>query len=346
MANINDIMAQFNAADVVQHRVDFMFVVQVDKSNLNGDPGSQGLPRTNYQGKGLATAESLKRKIRNYLGAIHQDDPCAKIFYRQGAFLNETIHEAVEASASAEAANKGKPGGNGKKPPRDVKGAVVKALYKEHIDLRLFGGVLATGDLAGASAGQAHGPVQLSMLESTHPVEVLNIQLTRCCGTKRPTKEDAVKPVPSSEDDDTEVEEAVEEVADKNGRTMGARGVVSFGVYVGTGSVHPSRAQVPGLTYGDLTRFFEALARAYEMDASSCRGGVAMVKLVVWIHDHQKDTPPRQNWPGRANKRDLHGMVRVVTREGCACPVGEDDYTVVVKNAEISGIQRHEVDAY
>ncbi|MDP3707134.1 MAG: type I CRISPR-associated protein Cas7, partial [Polaromonas sp.] len=79
------------------NRYDFVLIFDVKDGNPNGDPDAGNMPRMDAEsGHGLVTDVSLKRKIRNFVGLVKDQDvrePEAgekrfEIYVREKAILN------------------------------------------------------------------------------------------------------------------------------------------------------------------------------------------------------------------------------------------------------------------
>ena len=67
--------------ETIQGRHDFVFLFDVQDGNPNGDPDAGNLPRVDPEtGEGLVTDVSLKRKVRNYVGLKHGEEPPYEIY--------------------------------------------------------------------------------------------------------------------------------------------------------------------------------------------------------------------------------------------------------------------------
>ena len=82
----------------IQNRYDFVFLFDVKDGNPNGDPDAGNLPRVDAEtGRGLVTDVCLKRKIRNYVGIVKQDEPPFEIYIKEKAILNKQHERAYQA---------------------------------------------------------------------------------------------------------------------------------------------------------------------------------------------------------------------------------------------------------
>lgn len=69
----------------------------VENGNPNGDPDAGNLPRIDPEsGYGLVTDVCLKRKIRNYVETVKEDEPGFKIYIKEDVPLNRSDNMAYE----------------------------------------------------------------------------------------------------------------------------------------------------------------------------------------------------------------------------------------------------------
>ncbi|HEY0983638.1 type I CRISPR-associated protein Cas7, partial [Schlesneria sp.] len=65
----------------MKSRYDFVYLFDVKDGNPNGDPDAGNLPRVDAEtGQGLVTDVCLKRKIRNFVGLVKQEQPPYEIY--------------------------------------------------------------------------------------------------------------------------------------------------------------------------------------------------------------------------------------------------------------------------
>jgi CRISPR-associated protein Csd2 len=88
------------------NRYDFVLIFDVKDGNPNGDPDAGNMPRLDAEsGHGLVTDVSLKRKVRNYVGLVKEQDvrePTEgekrfEIYVREKAILNHQNQRAYAA---------------------------------------------------------------------------------------------------------------------------------------------------------------------------------------------------------------------------------------------------------
>ena len=79
-------------------RYDFVYLFDVTDGNPNGDPDAGNLPRVDPEtGHGLVTDVCLKRKVRNYIGLVKEEQPPYEIYVKEKAVLNSQQKRAYIA---------------------------------------------------------------------------------------------------------------------------------------------------------------------------------------------------------------------------------------------------------
>lgn len=243
-------------SNTIQNRYDFVLLFDVQDGNPNGDPDAGNLPRVDAEtGKGLVTDVCLKRKVRNYVGLKHGENPPHEIYVKEKAVLNQTHQRAY-----TEYDLKSEP----KKLPKNIEDAkrVTGFMCKNFFDIRTFGAVMSTE----VNCGQVRGPVQMTFARSVDPVVTLEHSITRMAVTN---------------EKDLEKE-----------RTMGRKFTVPYGLYVAHGFVSAPLAAQTGFSEDDLKLLWESLNNMFEHDRSAARGMMATRKLVVFKHDSNMGNAP------------------------------------------------------
>ena len=93
----------------IANRYDFVLLFDVKDGNPNGDPDAGNMPRIDPEtGQGLVTDVALKRKVRNYVGIKHGNQPPYEIYVREGAVLQEQRRPAYEGLKEGERASEEK----------------------------------------------------------------------------------------------------------------------------------------------------------------------------------------------------------------------------------------------
>ena len=79
----------------ISNRYDFVYFFDITDGNPNGDPDAGNLPRLDPEtGQGLVTDVCLKRKIRNFVGLTHGEQPPYEIYVKEKAVLNQQHERA------------------------------------------------------------------------------------------------------------------------------------------------------------------------------------------------------------------------------------------------------------
>lgn len=234
----------------VNNRYDFVYLFDVTNGNPNGDPDAGNLPRMDPEtNQGLVSDVCLKRKVRNYIQLIGQDD--CEIFIQEKRPLNPLIAEACEANGQDNHRRNGKWDTKKTRSQDDI--ATLQAwLCAKYYDIRTFGAVMSTGP----NAGQVRGPVQFTFARSIEPILPLEQTITRV----------------------TDV--------DKEEGEMGRKHIVPYGLYRAHGYVSACLAgKGTGFSEQDLHLLWNALAQMFDHDRSAARGEMAARRLIVFKHD-------------------------------------------------------------
>ncbi|WP_079435286.1 type I-C CRISPR-associated protein Cas7/Csd2 [Zoogloea sp. LCSB751] len=272
------------------NRYDFVLLFDVKDGNPNGDPDAGNLPRLDAEsGHGLVTDVSLKRKVRNFVGLVKEQDsrdpqPGEKrfeIYVREKAILNnqhQRAYSALKLDAPEEANEEftleaDEPAGKKKKPAKEKrKGSADdvdqarKWMCQNFFDVRTFGAVMSTG----INCGQVRGPVQLTFARSVEPIVALEHSITRMAVAT----------------------EAEAEKQQGDNRTMGRKHTVPYGVYMAHGFVSSFLAKQTGFGEEDLELLWQALENMFEHDRSAARGEMATRGLYVFKHDSELGNAP------------------------------------------------------
>lgn len=237
----------------MNNRYDFVYLFDVRDGNPNGDPDAGNLPRLDPEtNQGLVTDVCLKRKVRNYVGLKHSEQPPYEIYVKEKAVLNKQ-HERAYASLGIEP-SEGKRKGKGEEIDR-----ARQWMCKNFYDVRTFGAVMSTG----TNCGQVRGPIQMTFARSL----------------------DRIVP---SEHSITRMAVATEREAEAQGgdnRTMGRKFTIPYGLYRCHGFVSAKLAEQTHFSDDDLELFWESLENMFENDRSAARGEMTPRALVVFKHD-------------------------------------------------------------
>ena len=277
-------------AQPLAHRYDFVLIFDVKDGNPNGDPDAGNMPRLDAEsGHGLVTDVSLKRKVRNFVGLVKEQDERApvegekrfEIYVREKAILNhqnqraysalnlaETSEEQAQSATEDEATDtkKKKPGKEKRKGSADEVALARQWMCQNFFDVRSFGAVMSTG----INCGQVRGPVQLTFARSVEPIVALEHSITRMAVAT----------------------EAEAEKQQGDNRTMGRKHTVPYGVYVAHGFVSSFLAKQTGFGQDDLELLWQALGQMFEHDRSAARGEMSTRGLYVFQHDSELGNAP------------------------------------------------------
>ncbi|MDD3017675.1 MAG: type I-C CRISPR-associated protein Cas7/Csd2 [Comamonas sp.] len=304
-------------AQPLAHRYDFVLIFDVKDGNPNGDPDAGNMPRLDAEsGHGLVTDVSLKRKVRNFVGLVKEQDERApmdgekrfEIYVREKAILNlqheraysalnlaVTPEEKAPAATENEAtdAKKKKPAKDKRKGSADEVALARQWMCQNFFDVRTFGAVMSTG----INCGQVRGPVQLTFARSVEPIVALEHSITRMAVAT----------------------EAEAEKQQGDNRTMGRKHTVPYGVYVAHGFVSSFLAKQTGFGADDLQLLWQALGQMFEHDRSAARGEMSTRGLYVFQHDSEL---------GNAPAHALFECLQVQPKEAGTVARSFDAYTV------------------
>lgn len=309
----------------LNNRYDFALIFDVKDGNPNGDPDAGNMPRMDAEtGHGLVTDVALKRKVRNFVALVKDQDmrePEAgqkrfEIYVREKAILNhqnqrayaalklDAVEAPAEATAEAEAATE--EADTKKKPAKKEKRKgsaedVSKArdwMCQNFFDVRTFGAVMSTG----TNAGQVRGPVQLTFARSVEPVVALEHSITRMAVAT----------------------EGEAEKQQGDNRTMGRKHTVPYGVYVAHGFVSSFLAKQTGFGEDDLELLWQALSQMFEHDRSAARGEMATRGLYVFKHNSELGDAP------------AHALFeRIQIKKTVDVPRSFNDYAITVNTTDL-----------
>lgn len=89
-------------SEPIKNRYDFVILFDVENGNPNGDPDAGNMPRIDPEtGYGLVTDVCLKRKIRNYVETLKEDEDGYRIYIKDGVPLNRSDAAALTACGLA-----------------------------------------------------------------------------------------------------------------------------------------------------------------------------------------------------------------------------------------------------
>ena len=79
-------------AEAIKNRYEFVILFDVENGNPNGDPDAGNMPRVDPEtGLGIVTDVCLKRKIRNYVEAVKENEDGYRIYIKEGVLLGNLL---------------------------------------------------------------------------------------------------------------------------------------------------------------------------------------------------------------------------------------------------------------
>ena len=255
-------------------------------------------------GLGLVTDVCIKRKIRNYIETVKEEEKGYKVYIKEDVPLNRSDKEAcqylgieeTEEKKVTEALKKLK------KSDPDADKKLRDFMCRNFYDIRTFGAVMTTFVKASLNCGQVRGPVQIGFARSIDPIVSQEVTITRVAIT---TEKDA-------ENKNTE---------------MGRKSIVPYGLYRAEGYVSANLARrVTGFSEEDLELLWEAIINMFEIDHSAARGKMAVRELIVFQHSKELGDCPAYR---------LFDAVEVRKKEGVEYPRQYQDHMVQIHEDRI-----------
>ena len=284
----------------IKNRYEFVILFDVENGNPNGDPDAGNMPRIDPEtGYGLVTDVCLKRKIRNYVETVKENDENYRIYIKDTVPLNRSDADAIKAlgiSEDLKAAKKSDP---------DIDCRLRNYMCEHYYDIRTFGAVMTTFVKGALNCGQVRGPVQLSFARSVDTIIPQEVTITRVAIT-------------------TEAD------AEKKGTEMGRKYIVPYALYRAEGYVSANLARkTTGFSEDDLQLLWEAILNMFENDHSAARGKMAVRELIVFKHSSEL---------GNAPAYKLFDAVTVQRKDPTTPARSYRDYTVTVSDTLPEGV--------
>lgn len=287
-------------SEPIKNRYDFVILFDVENGNPNGDPDAGNMPRIDPEtGYGLVTDVCLKRKIRNYVETVKENDENYRIYIKDTVPLNRSDADAIKALGISEDLKASK------KSDPDIDRRLRNYMCEHYYDIRTFGAVMTTFVKGALNCGQVRGPVQLSFARSVDTIIPQEVTITRVAIT-------------------TEAD------AEKKGTEMGRKYIVPYALYRAEGYVSANLARkTTGFSEDDLQLLWEAILNMFENDHSAARGKMAVRELIVFKHSSEL---------GNAPAYKLFDAVTVQRKDPTTPARSYRDYTVTVSDALPEGV--------
>lgn len=285
-------------SEIIKNRYEFVILFDVENGNPNGDPDAGNMPRIDPEsGYGLVTDVCLKRKIRNYVETVKEEEEGYRIYIKENVPLNRSDNEAYLAVGATDKTVR-----ELKKKDPDVDRKICDFMCRNFYDIRTFGAVMTTFVKAALNCGQVRGPVQLGFARSADPIISQEVAITRVAIT---TEKDA-------EEKQTE---------------MGRKNIVPYALYRAEGYISANLARkVTGFSEDDLELLWEAIINMFEHDHSAARGKMAVRRLIVFKHSKELGDCPSYK---------LFDSVEIKRKDGVIYPRKYSDYLISVDEAMI-----------
>lgn len=251
-------------AEAIKNRYEFVVFFEVENGNPNGDPDAGNMPRIDPEtGYGIVTDVCLKRKIRNFVETVKENEPGYEIYIKDTVPLNKSDKRAFEYLKADEKTIKDK-----KREDPEIDRRIRDFMCENFFDIRAFGAVMTTFVKAALNCGQVRGPVQIGFARSIDPVVQQEVAITRVAIT-------------------TEAD------AEKKGTEMGRKYIIPYALYRAEGFVSANLAQKStGFSEEDLKLLWTAIINMFEHDRSAARGKMAVRELIVFKHDSALGNAP------------------------------------------------------
>lgn len=284
--------------EVIKNRYEFVVLFDVENGNPNGDPDAGNMPRIDPEsGYGLVTDVCLKRKIRNYVEIVKEEEEGYQIYIKENIPLNRSDNKAFEYLNIDESKTK-----DLKKNDPEADRKIRDFMCKNFFDIRTFGAVMTTFVKASLNCGQVRGPVQLGFARSIDPIVSQEVTITRVAIT-------------------------TEKDAGNKSTEMGRKNIVPYGLYRAEGYISANLARkVTGFSEEDLELLWEAIINMFEHDHSAARGKMAVRELIVFKHSKELGDCPAYK---------LFEAVEVKKKDEILYPRKYQDYEVTVHEGQI-----------
>ncbi|KMW22308.1 type I-C CRISPR-associated protein Cas7/Csd2 [Enterocloster citroniae] len=285
-------------SEAIKNRYEFVVLFDVENGNPNGDPDAGNMPRIDPEsGYGLVTDVCLKRKIRNYVELVKEEEEGYQIYIKENVPLNRSDNKAFEYLHIDETKRK-----DLKKNDPEADRKIRDFMCKNFFDIRTFGAVMTTFVKASLNCGQVRGPVQLGFARSIDPIVSQEVTITRVAIT-------------------------TEKDAGNKSTEMGRKNIVPYGLYRVEGYISANLARkVTGFSEEDLELLWEAIINMFEHDHSAARGKMAVRELIVFKHSKELGDCPAYK---------LFEAVEVTRKDGILYPRKYQDYEVTVHKEQI-----------
>lgn len=228
-------------------------------SNPNGDRDNRGAPRQNaLTGKGEISDVRIKRLERDVVRILNGG---MEMLIDNDRPLDEKIIECIKEATGMTLTEMI----NAIKKDRAAFQPVKELLLQKYFDIRAFGGTITTVPNQGIK-----GPVQFTISQSTHPVELKTFALTsKGIATEK------------------------QFYGDGSNTMFGEKTVVRHGIYIIKGEISAVQAQETGFTEDDKDMLLNAMVHLFDFDKSAARPDMRMRALYAFEYPDRLGLEPR-----------------------------------------------------
>lgn len=326
----------------IKNRYEFVLLFDVKNGNPNGDPDGGNFPRIDPEtGHGITTDVCLKRKVRNYVDIVKENESPYEIHVREGAFLSEhhkRAHKALDgerlfihvpSDLSDELGNyQGYPEGIG----FENEGVYLQLSADIDKAKKEVGKLKDISDASKAKLKELFVDskemvAKKWMCKNFFDVRTFGAVMStgdKTCGQVRgPVQLGFARSIDPIVGLDIAMFRTAAVTVDKpEDKGLGARkAVVPYGLYRVHGFISAPLAKQTGFSEGDLGLFWDALQNMFDHDRSAARGEMAARKLIVFKHDSKL---------GNASAQKLFDLVKVEKNCGDLPSRSFGDYNVTV----------------
>lgn len=332
----------------IQNRYEFVYFFDVENGNPNGDPDAGNMPRIDPEnGYGLVTDVCLKRKVRNYVDIVKENESPYEIHVREGAFLSEhhkRAHRALDSeklyiSLSTDLHDEFS---NFENFPEGIGfeegyiylrlGADVERAKKDVGKIKNISDA-AKSKLKELFVDSKEVVAKKWMCKNFYDVRTFGAVMStgdKTCGQVRgPVQLSFAKSVdPIIPIDISMSRTAAVSVDNPDDKGLGARkSIVPYGLYCVQGFVSAPFAGYTGFSETDLDLLWQALENMFDHDHSAARGKMNARGLVIFKHDSKL---------GNAPAHKLLDLVKVERATDPNIPARSfSDYKVTVDEANV-----------
>ena len=350
-----------NMTKTINNRYEFVLLFDVKNGNPNGDPDAGNLPRIDPEtGHGITTDVCLKRKIRNYVELVKNNEPPYEIHVREGAFLSEhhkrahlaIENETVELAVPNDLIEEFKvfsnyPNGilfdfNRDKPVLILKLSDLEEAKKQADKIKMkkkdkdaenqkMLSPAAKSVLLELFVDSKEKRAAKWMCKNFFDVRTFGAVMStgdmRCGQIRGPVQLSFAKSIEPIVSLDISMSRTAAVSVKNTDKGLGARkSIVPYGLYRVHGYISAPLAEQTGFSEEDLELLWDALMTMFDHDRSAARGEMASRKLFVFKHDSKLGNAP-------ANK--LFDLIEVKRKDESRPARSFEDYEIIVDRENV-----------